>query len=99
MPLHLTIPQDSVGGPGQRELTIRTDSGPVVAGAIGERKFQYDLWGDAVNTASRMESHGEPGRIHLSPATRDLVKDRIRCSPRGPMSVKGKGMMETWFVD
>jgi len=73
-------------------------SGPAVAGVIGRAKFQYDVWGDTVNTASRMESHGVPGKIQLSPSTYDLIKDDFLCEPRGLVEVKGKGPMETWFL-
>jgi class 3 adenylate cyclase len=77
---------------------IGINSGPLVGGVIGTHKFQYDLWGDAVNTAARMESHGVPGRIQITAATYALIKDQFSCEPRGPIEVKGKGEMETWFV-
>ena len=73
-------------------------TGPVVAGVIGTRKFQYDVWGDTVNTASRMESHGETGKIHITGATRALCGDAFEYEPRGEVEIKGKGRMETWFV-
>jgi guanylate cyclase len=87
-------------GPATRPLVFRIgmSSGPAVAGVIGRAKFQYDVWGDTVNTASRMESHGVPGKIQLSPSTYDLVKDDFLCEPRGLVEVKGKGPMETWFL-
>lgn len=75
------------------------NSGPAVAGVIGQKKFQYDIWGDAVNTAARMEAHGEPGRIQVSQATYEFIKDGFACAPRGVIEVKGKGMMETWWLE
>jgi len=82
------------------ELDIRVGihTGPVVAGVIGVNKFAYDLWGDTVNTASRMESHGAPGRVHLSKSTRDALGEAFELEPRGVIPVKGKGEMETWFL-
>ena len=74
------------------------NSGPVVAGVIGKSKFHYDLWGDTVNVASRMESYGEAGQIHISQNTYELIKDDFECVPRGTTSIKGKGEMRTWFV-
>jgi class 3 adenylate cyclase len=78
---------------------IGISSGPVVGGVIGTHKFQYDIWGDTVNTAARMESHGVPGRIHISAATHDLIGQDFICESRGTIDVKGKGEMETWFVE
>jgi len=82
------------------ELSIRIGihTGPVVAGVIGKRKFIYDVWGDTVNTASRMESHGEPGMVHVTEETRQLLKEMYVLTPRGEITVKGKGVMRTWFL-
>jgi adenylate cyclase len=79
-------------------LRIGINSGPVVAGVIGRRKFVYDLWGDAVNTASRMESHGTPGEIQVGEATFELLKDDFVLEPRGLVEVKGKGRIPTWYL-
>jgi guanylate cyclase len=77
---------------------IGINSGPVVAGVIGRKKFIYDLWGDAVNVASRMESQGSSGMIQITRNTYELVKDLFECEPHGRVNVKGKGEMEVWFV-
>merc|ERR1712048_1047157 len=80
------------------QVRVGIHSGPCVAGVIGHKKFAYDIWGDAVNTAARMESHGEAMRLHCSSDTRLLLGDEFKCVPRAPMKVKGKGEMETYFV-
>jgi guanylate cyclase len=81
-------------------LTFRIgiNSGPVVAGVIGRKKFSYDLWGDAVNLASRMESHGQGGTIQITRSTYDLVRTKFRCESNGKIQVKGAGEVETWRV-
>ena len=71
----------------------------MVAGVIGTRKFSYDLWGDTVNTASRMESHGLPGEIQVTEPTFLRARDRFPFVLRGEVNVKGKGPMTTYFVD
>ena len=83
-----------------REVPVRIGiaSGPVVAGVIGTRKFFYDVWGDTVNTASRMESTGVAGRIQVAPATHELLADRFEFEERGVIEVRGKGQMKTWFL-
>jgi class 3 adenylate cyclase len=80
------------------ELRIGMHTGPVVAGVIGKRKFIYDLWGDTVNTASRMESSGAPGAIQITREVRDRLEGKFRTERRGTIQVKGKGEMETFFL-
>jgi guanylate cyclase len=80
------------------QLRIGINSGPVVAGVIGRKRFLYDLWGDAVNTASRMESHGTSGRIQITRTTKELLEDEFVCEPRGTIPVKGKGEIEAWYL-
>lgn len=79
-------------------IRIGINTGEVVAGVIGTHKFIYDLWGDSVNTASRMESHGVPGKIHVTESTYDLLKDQYKFESRGVMEIKGKGKMETYLL-
>jgi guanylate cyclase len=82
----------------QVSFRIGINSGPVVGGVIGREKFHYDVWGDAVNIASRMESQGEAGRIQITGETYALIKDEFRCERRGTIEVKGKGAMDTWYL-
>ena len=86
----------AVGEPLQLRIGLHT--GGLVAGVIGTYKFAYDVWGDAVNTAKRMETYSLPGRIHVSASTRVALGDRFRFEPRGSLEVKGKGPMETYFL-
>ncbi len=81
------------------QVRIGIDTGPLVAGVIGRSKFTYDLWGDTVNTASRMESSGEPGRIHVTERVRSELVGEFEFTPRGELSIKGKGPMSTYFLE
>jgi adenylate cyclase len=80
------------------QLRIGMNTGTLIAGVLGTHKFVYDVWGDTVNTAKRMESYGLPGRIHVSAATRRASGQAFRFEPRGPLEIKGKGLMETYFL-
>jgi class 3 adenylate cyclase len=80
------------------QMRIGINSGPLVAGVIGQKRFAYDLWGDAVNTASRMESHGQPGVIQITRRTYELIGAGFVCERRGTIPVKGKGQVEVWFL-
>jgi class 3 adenylate cyclase len=93
-----TLARLSPAWPSPIAMRIGIASGPVVAGVIGQRKFTYDLWGDTVNTASRMESHGRAHRIQVSEATHALLEDRYSFSAPQTVDVKGKGPMTTYFL-
>ena len=92
----LKLTRDFRGWPGGLALRIGISSGPVVAGVIGERKFAYDLWGETVNTASRMQSHATPGAVHVSEETFRLLRGGYAFGPAHQMAVKGKGIMTTY---
>ena len=81
------------------DVRIGINTGPVVAGVVGAKKFAYDIWGDTVNIASRMESNSEPGKINISENTYALIKDQFDCEYRGELDVKNKGVMKMYFVN
>jgi class 3 adenylate cyclase len=81
------------------ELRIGINTGPVVAGVVGITKFAYDIWGDTVNLASRLEHKSEPGKINISEATWSLIKDHFDCNFRGKIAVKSKGEIDMYFVE
>lgn len=96
--MHEAIKKFSGESQGFLQLRIGICTGPVIAGVIGQNKFIYDLWGDSVNTASRMESQGEPGRTQVAATTYQFLRDRYRFEERGIFEVKGKGSMKTYFL-
>jgi adenylate cyclase len=87
---------DAVGE--RLQLRVGLNTGALIAGVLGTQKFVYDVWGDTVNTAKRMESYGQPGRVHVSAATRQALGEVFHFEPRRALEVKGKGSMETYFL-
>ena len=83
-----------------RQVSFRfgINSGPLIAGVVGQKKFVYDVWGDTVNVASRMESHGTAGNVQITRSTYELIKNDFTFEPRGTINVKGKGELEAWYV-
>ncbi len=81
------------------ELRIGIHTGSVIAGVVGKNKFAYDIWGDAVNTASRMESSGIPGKVNISGTTYELIKDQFDCTHRGKIQAKNKGEIDMYIVE
>jgi class 3 adenylate cyclase len=80
------------------EIRVGIHTGPVVAGVVGTKKFAYDIWGDTVNIASRMESASQPGKINVSESTYQLINKEFECEFRGMIDVKNKGMLKMYFI-
>lgn len=92
--VEFTNKEDSMFG-----VRVGINSGPVVAGIVGVKKYAYDIWGDTVNTAARLEAHSEPGKINISASTHMLISDSVTCSYRGKIDAKNKGMIDMYFVE
>jgi class 3 adenylate cyclase len=86
------------GGPASWHLRVGIHAGPVFAGLVGQSRFAYDVWGDTVNVASRLETTSEPGRIHVSAEVARALGDAYALEPRGLVDLKGKGRTETFFL-
>lgn len=91
--------QESKTEHGFFDIRIGIHTGPLVAGVVGDKKFAYDIWGDTVNTAARMEQSSEPNRINISQSTYELVKDKFHCTFRGKQPAKNKGLIEMYFIE
>ncbi len=96
--MHHEINQFAIGTGLPLNVRIGIHTGPVIAGVIGSKKFSYDLWGDTVNTASRMESHGQAGKIQVSQETYHCLGDAYLFEERGKVQIKGKGELITYFL-
>ena len=96
--IHLGNERDRIDGMAF-QMRIGIATGPVVAGIVGEKKFAYDIWGDTVNTAARMEQSGEVGKINVSGLTYEFIKDKFECTYRGKVSAKNKGEIDMYFVE
>src|SRR6185437_6696959 len=81
------------------DIRIGIHTGPLVAGVVGDKKFAFDIWGDTVNTASRMEQNSEANEINISRTTYELVKEKYQCTYRGEKAAKNKGKIEMYFVE
>ena len=96
---HFMLARKKQLGDNTFEIRIGVHSGSVVAGIVGVKKFTYDIWGDTVNTAARMEQNSIPGKINISQTTYDLVKDKYTCTYRGEIEAKNKGLLKMYFVE
>jgi adenylate cyclase len=98
MNAYVTESLDKEDGLAHFEIRIGIHTGPVIAGIVGIKKWQYGIWGDTVNIASRMESAGRPGKVNCSEATMQLIQEHYACEYRGEIEVKNRGSLKMYFV-
>ena len=97
--MHQFLNERNLDAPFKWPLRVGIHTGPVISGVVGKRKFAFDVWGDTVNVACRMEMSGQVGKVNISAYTYDQVRDDFDCEYRGKVNAKGKGLLDMYFVN